>query len=161
MRVVTYYAYLSAMSAFLLLFVELVGPMVGVRVANSLVFWILVTTLPSGVLVGLVVSAAIAKKCGTSGTYRFKAHPAAHVVVVILFVISTLNLLRLSPETGGAMIIAFGYVFGGFSLTPILGAILFERASERRLFRIVVPSWFWPEWFEYRIESDRRISVAA
>src|SRR5213079_636341 len=146
MRVVTYYAYLSAMSAFLLLFVELVGPMVGIRVANSLVFWILVATLPSGVLVGLVVSAAIAKKCGTSGTYRFKAHPAAHVVV-ILFVISTLNLLRLSPETGGAMIIAFGYVFGGFSLTPILGAILFERASERRLFRIVVPSWFWPEWF--------------
>ena len=161
MRVVTYYAYLSAMSAFLLLFVELVGPMVGIRVANSLVFWILVATLPSGVLVGLVVSAAIAKKCGTSGTYRFKAHPAAHVVVVILFVISTLNLLRLSPETGGAMIIAFGYVFGGFSLTPILGAILFERASERRLFRIVVPSWFWPEWFEYRVESVQRISVSA
>ena len=161
MRVVTYYAYLSAMSAFLLLFVELVGPMVGIRVANSLIFWILVATLPSGVLVGLVVSAAIAKKCGTSGTYRFKAHPAAHVVVVILFVISTLNLLRLSPETGGAMIIAFGYVFGGFSLTPILGAILFERASERRLFRIVVPSWFWPEWFEYRVESVQRISVSA
>jgi len=102
MRVVTYYAYLSAMSAFLLLFVELVGPMVGIRVANSLVFWILVATLPSGVLVGLVVSAAIAKKCGTSRTYRFKAHPAAHVVGVVLFVISTLNLLWLSPETGGA-----------------------------------------------------------
>src|SRR5436309_13352092 len=109
MRVVTYYAYLSAMSAFLLLFVELVGPMVGIRVSNSLVFWILVATLPSGALVGLVVSAAIANKCGTSGTYRFTAHPSAHVVVVTLFVISTANLLMLSPETGRAMNLTLRY----------------------------------------------------
>src|SRR5436189_5861354 len=98
MRVVTYYAYMSAMSAFLLFFVELVGPMVGVRVANSLVFCILVTTLPSGVVVGLVVSAAIAQKCGPSRAYRFKAHPAARVVGDVLFGIQPLNLLRLPRE---------------------------------------------------------------
>src|SRR5438034_9509545 len=120
MRVVIYYAYMSATSAFLLLIVELMGPMVGIRVANSLVFWILVATLPSGVLVGFVVSAAIAKKCRTSGTYRFKAHPVAHVVSVVLTVISTLNLLLLPPERGGAMMFASEYPLAGLVPTPFL-----------------------------------------
>ena len=164
MRTVAYYALLSAMSAFVLstvVFVQRLGPMVAIGVANSLVFWILTATLPSGVLAGFVVSAAIARKCGTSGTYRFKNHPAGQVVIPILTVISIVNLLKLSPETGGATMIASGYAFGGFGLTPILGAILYERTSGRRLFRIAVPSWFRPEWFEYRIESVQRISVAA
>jgi len=125
MRVVTYYAYLSAMSAFLLLFVELVGPMVGIRVANSLVFWILVATLPSGALVGLVVSAAMAGMAGS-----LYAHYTRFVSPEVFLFGYTVTMV--------IMVVAGGK---GTLAGPLVGAFIFtalpDELNQGAIYRII------------------------